>query len=808
MTGSARRRFTPIAILVSLALALLLFATTGVSQAQAADYTLEDFTGCSQEDAAAPGDNSVYDSAGGSWDENGNLYIACSKDNRILVLDASGAVTKTIGLGFMPSDIAPSPSGDRLYVARGNSPVKSLKRATDGTYAVDANWELANYNSPIDNASTAPLGVFISTDASGFIYLADGGFSQRANGDINTIVKYRADGTLVTSFGSKVKDSWNNGVFNHTLTGVVASRDGSRVYTAENGNNRVQRWDRQVDGTYAYHSKFGGTAANDPNRWGGDCTYDTAQNPFDDTFGAPYELGLDDAGYIYVTNASCRSVQRFTDNNNGTYTLDYNSPQFKRADGKFVKPPHGIAVAKNGSIYVGQAGKKLTLPKPQGVDMELTSITDTPDPVGVDNNVTYTVNTTNKSNTSTARDPMVRMRFPTDMNFVSTDPNDGQCRNFGIVDGKNEVRCYVIGGGSANAQGTVSVTVTPTTSGTKTFVANVELSTLDTDSVSTNNSRSEGTTVSGTGVTCHGSAPDITGTDNGETLSGTDNKDVIDARGGNDTIQSLDNLDVACGGAGYDTFKVERFGGQNTLDGGNDTVPDDDSDIVDYSAMSQAGVDIELDRSWLGSDVGYAYSGGPDTGATFMEQALYNISDVEGSEYKDWITGSKLSNSLYGKGGDDTITGNEGRDYIDGGAGADTIKARDGEVDTILCGAGTDEVEADANDTVAADCESVDRGTDATAPTGSLLINKGAIKTRSRTVNLKLHATDNAGGNGIAEMCVSNSASSCTAWEPYAASKTWKLAGRTTGVKTVYVRYKDEAGNVSVAFKDTIKYIQ
>ena len=95
---------------------------------------------------------------------------------------------------------------------------------------------------------------------------------------------------------------------------------------------------------------------------------------------------------------------------------------------------------------------------------------------------------------------------------------------------------------------------------------------------------------------------------------------------------------------------------------------------------------------------------------------------------------------------------------------------------------------------------------DTIAPTGTISINKGAAKTKSRTVTLSLAATDNAGGSGVSEMCVSNAAASCTAWQPYSASRSWKLKGTTAGTKTVYVRYKDKAGNVSAVFKDTIKY--
>jgi hypothetical protein len=80
--------------------------------------------------------------------------------------------------------------------------------------------------------------------------------------------------------------------------------------------------------------------------------------------------------------------------------------------------------------------------------------------------------------------------------------------------------------------------------------------------------------------------------------------------------------------------------------------------------------------------------------------------------------------------GDDTIVGGPGRDSIAGDRrggdcgplwcklpfGNDTIDARDGEQDSVLCGAGDDTVQADAIDVVASDCEHVTRGAASATP--------------------------------------------------------------------------------------------
>jgi hypothetical protein len=44
---------------------------------------------------------------------------------------------------------------------------------------------------------------------------------------------------------------------------------------------------------------------------------------------------------------------------------------------------------------------------------------------------------------------------------------------------------------------------------------------------------------------------------------------------------------------------------------------------------------------------------------------------------------------------------------------------------------------------------------------------------------------------------VSNDPDSCTSWEPYITEKFWELAPGT-GLRTVYVWFKDGAGNANV----------
>jgi hypothetical protein len=97
---------------------------------------------------------------------------------------------------------------------------------------------------------------------------------------------------------------------------------------------------------------------------------------------------------------------------------------------------------------------------------------------------------------------------------------------------------------------------------------------------------------------------------------------------------------------------------------------------------------------------------------------------------------------------------------------------------------------------------------DKSAPTGTVFINDGASRTCSRSVTLTLSATDpSAGGSGVSQMRISNTQSglSSASWEAYSTTKAWTLSSGQ-GTKTVYVRYRDGAGNESTVVTDTIRY--
>lgn len=92
---------------------------------------------------------------------------------------------------------------------------------------------------------------------------------------------------------------------------------------------------------------------------------------------------------------------------------------------------------------------------------------------------------------------------------------------------------------------------------------------------------------------------------------------------------------------------------------------------------------------------------------------------------------------------------------------------------------------------------------DAVPPTGSIKINNDAAYTNSTEGVLALSAQDNIDESGVTEMQFSNDNATWSSPEVYAAAKSWTMASGD-GTKTVYVKFKDNAGNWSSVYSDSI----
>lgn len=93
---------------------------------------------------------------------------------------------------------------------------------------------------------------------------------------------------------------------------------------------------------------------------------------------------------------------------------------------------------------------------------------------------------------------------------------------------------------------------------------------------------------------------------------------------------------------------------------------------------------------------------------------------------------------------------------------------------------------------------------DTTAPTIALTLDGGAPATSSPTVVATVIGADDL--SGVSDMQLSGDGVTWSAWEPYATTASWTFPGGD-GTKTLWVRARDRAGNVSAPAHASIQLI-
>jgi Ca2+-binding RTX toxin-like protein len=234
-----------------------------------------------------------------------------------------------------------------------------------------------------------------------------------------------------------------------------------------------------------------------------------------------------------------------------------------------------------------------------------------------------------------------------------------------------------------------------------------------------------------------------------DSVVGGPGADSLNGGDGNDTVEGHGGPDSVAGGAGDDLLSGDANKGKSadSIDGGpgTDRIEFDWSDGA-YSAPDES-VNITLagaaddGRPGEGDDVrGVEQIWSHDEGRLVGTDASEHLEVVQitepaelighggndtlrGADGTDTLNGGAGADDLDAGFGDDVVTGGPGQDRIDGDRrggdcgpfwckypyGNDTIDSRDGERDSVSCGAGADSVKADTADVVAGDCETVDR---------------------------------------------------------------------------------------------------
>jgi Ca2+-binding RTX toxin-like protein len=232
---------------------------------------------------------------------------------------------------------------------------------------------------------------------------------------------------------------------------------------------------------------------------------------------------------------------------------------------------------------------------------------------------------------------------------------------------------------------------------------------------------------------------------------------------GNDKLEGHDGNQLLHGGAGDDDVQGLAGADQVYGDEGNDTVSGDTHKAASPDLIDGGPGRDKIEQDWGDDDTALALTlgGGADDGRPGESDDVRGVEQIltfapgrfAGTEGSDRIEVVQVEgpSELAGGGGDDFLKTSDGADRLDGGAGADTvdggfgddtivggpgpdtlhgdhpagecgiywcrlpsgndtIDARDGERDSVTCGVGADTVKADPIDTVAPDCETIERG--------------------------------------------------------------------------------------------------
>jgi uncharacterized repeat protein (TIGR01451 family) len=257
---------------------------------------------------------------------------------------------------------------------------------------------------------------------------------------------------------------------------------------------------------------------------------------------------------------------------------------------------------------VGSAAQPVT------ANLKITK-TDSPDPVRVGQNLTYTIGVENQG-PSPATGVTVTDKLPKRVDLASAVGTSGPCPAQG-----GKVTCPVgalkpIGINYGGAPATVTIVVVPRSTGTISNTATVKGD--QKDPVAGNNKATATTTVIAA-ATCRGVPATVIGTGGDDELIGTPGPDVVVAFSGNDRIVTEAGRDLVCAGSGRD------YVGAGTA---ADTV------------FGGAGRDRLLGR------------GGPDL--------------LKGSANGDVLKGGRGSDRLRGGAGVDLCLGGPGRNSVRG----------------------------------------------------------------------------------------------------------------------------------------------
>ncbi|HEV8290406.1 MAG TPA: calcium-binding protein [Tepidisphaeraceae bacterium] len=195
-----------------------------------------------------------------------------------------------------------------------------------------------------------------------------------------------------------------------------------------------------------------------------------------------------------------------------------------------------------------------------------------------------------------------------------------------------------------------------------------------------------GTGVRGSNVDAGAGNDRVSGGTGNDIMIGGDGNDRITGGGGNDWLRGGNGNDNLAGNGGND--RLDGGAGEDVMIGGVGI------DTADYSSRTRAVI-VLLDNI------------NNDGESAELDNVRNDVENIWGGKGADRIIGSSGANSLRGNGGNDSLFGGDGNDTLEGGGGADSLSgqagndrllARDGVIDIVDGGAGTDSAQVDKTD--------------------------------------------------------------------------------------------------------------
>ena len=736
-------------------------------------------------------DGQLDTAVGVATDSTGNIYVVENTNNRVQKFTSSGVFQLTFGSYG---------SGDGQF----NTPFAIAVDNSDNIYVTDRyNHRIQKFNSngeflfkfgtngTGDGQFSYPIGVAVDDNEN--IYVVDA-LNKR-------VQKFNSSGGFLFKFGSS---GTADGQFGNYPWGIAVDSS-ENMYVTDPNNRRVQVF----NSSGVFQFKFGTDGAGDGQFWG------------------PNGITLDDSNHIYVSDEGNNRIQRFT--NSGVFELKFGSNG--TADGQFSSP-YGVAVDSSGNIHVADSSnRRIQVFNNSGEFLQKFGSNlaqddgyfSAPNGIAVDSSGNmYVVETSNNRVQKFDSNGEFLLKFGSNGsgngqfnapngiavdssgNIYVADTNNSRIQVFNNS-GVFQFKFGANGAGNGQFSGPNGVAID---SSGNIYVAEVF------------NRRIQVLNSSGVFQFKFGSS----GTGNGQFNNpydlevGSSGKIYV-ADFGNHRVQVFDN-------SGVFLFK---FGSNGTADGQFNfprgiTVDSEENIYVGdknnnrIQKFSSIGVFKYKFGSYGTEDGKFKYP----TGLAVDSNGNINIADAGNSRIQRFIqdrgapTGSLTINSGIASTGTSSVTlattaTDELSSVIDmiisessEFSGASWEAYATTKAFTLSAGEGTKTVYVKYRDTYAT--ESVPFSDtiiyDITPPTGSATINGGDSLTNSKTITMTLPATDSF--SAISDMMLSESDTFVGAnWETYTSSTVFTLTD-TDGTKTVYVKFKDVAGNISEVYSDTI----